>query len=100
MNSKITTSNSMTTQTNKTISPATKTGRTVGFDPRTKVILVESLADFTDAEIDAVWTTPEERKTNIANGAKNVKAMRSNAAEDDSLGLCYRGLESMRSVVN
>lgn len=65
------------------------TSRSVSFDTRTKVFLVESLADFTD-EINAVWTTPEENKTSLTDVAKNAKAMRGNDTEDDSLGLWNR----------
>ena len=70
----------------------------VGFTKRTRIYLVESLSDFSDSEIDAVWITPEESKASLADVAKNIRAMRSNAAEDDSLGLCFRGLEAMRSA--
>lgn len=70
----------------------------VGFNKRTRIYLVESLSDFSHAEIDAVWITLEEHKASLADVAKNVQAMRSNAAEDDSLGLCFRGLEALRST--
>ena len=86
-----TTSNSTTTTTNKQV-------RTVGFAKRTRIYLIESLADFSDAEIDAVWITPEENKASLADVAKNVQAMRRNAAEDDSQGICFRGLEALQSA--
>ena len=70
----------------------------VSFAERTRIYLVESLSDFSDAEIDAVWITPEENKTSLADVAKNVQAMRSNATEDDSQGLCFRGLEALKNA--
>ena len=72
--------------------------KSVGFAKRTRIYLVESLSDFSDAEIDAVWITPEENKTSLADVAKNVQAMRRNATEDHSQGLCFRGLEALKNA--
>ena len=83
-----------------TITAATskKQRPSVSFAERTRIYLVERLSDFSDAEIDAVWITPEENKASLADVAKNVQAMRRNATEDHSHGLCFRGLESLKSA--
>ena len=89
----------MSTSSTITAAATTKKQRpSVRFAKRTRIYLVESLSDFSDAEIDAVWITPEENKASLADVAKNVQAMRRNATEDHSHGLCFRGLESLKSA--
>ena len=84
--------------TTSTATATTANKRSVGFAKRTRIYLVESLSDFSDAEIDAAWITPEENKTSLADVAKNVQVMRRNATEDHSQGLCFRGLEALKNA--
>lgn len=76
---------------------ATTEERSVVFAAATRIYPVKHLADFTDAEIAAVWITPEENKRRLEDVSKNIQAMRNNVAEDDSQGLCFRGLEMLKS---
>eukprot|EP00567_Pseudictyota_dubia_P011405 CAMPEP_0197441808 /NCGR_PEP_ID=MMETSP1175-20131217/7976_1 /TAXON_ID=1003142 /ORGANISM="Triceratium dubium, Strain CCMP147" /LENGTH=466 /DNA_ID=CAMNT_0042972143 /DNA_START=115 /DNA_END=1515 /DNA_ORIENTATION=- len=68
------------------------------FAPRVKVMLTTGLWEYTDDEMNRVYTSNEDKRRNQKNIVETVQWMRENAANaPDEEGMCCRGLEFMKN---
>ena len=67
--------------------------RSLTFNRRTQVFLVQCLDEYTDVEIKKVWITSLEAKTSQEDFVKNVSSQRQGHKEDDVKSICFLGIE-------
>ena len=82
--------------------------KSVTFASRAQALIIPNVQDYTDAQKQRMWQTPEDKKSDQADLVRTVRAARtanveittSNrrcSIEDDEDELCYRGLEHLCS---
>ena len=71
--------------------------RSITFNRRTKVYLIESLEEYTDKEIEKVWITSSEEKASQKDFIKNIAAQRQGHKEDEEKSICFLGIEHFMS---
>ena len=75
--------------------------KNIAFNRQTRVYLIPTLSEWTQEECDACFVTDAESKASQEETRDNIIAMRQGLNDnDEDSGLCFRGIEYMRSVTS
>ena len=81
--------------------PLTAESKNVAFNRQTRVYLIRTLSEWTQEEYDACFVTEAESKASQEEMRDNIIAMRQGLNDnDEDSGLCFRGIEYMRSAAS
>ena len=73
--------------------------KSVTFASRAQALVIPNVQDYSDAQKQRMWQTPEDKKADQADLIRTVRTARNRrcSIEDDEDELCYRGLEHLCS---
>ena len=81
--------------------PITAESKNIAFNRQTRVYLIPTLSEWTQEEYDACFVTDAESKASQEEMRDNIIAMRQGLNDnDEDSGLCFRGIEYMRSAAS